>query len=234
MRSAILGTIVAAAFAALAAAVPGCGSQVSPAATCTGACDCTGSTCKCQAGQTCTLGPTGPDGGPLNADGGFAGDAGLPANITFDCQKNNTCNVTCGTDCTSHCANDTTCTGTCGTSCDTSCTAKSTCTLGTGDNSTVNCDGTSACTLTTGTGSTVSCNGGSTCTVTLKSSSTLQCLGTSVCDVSCPGGGCTVACGGDAACSCDLTGCTLDCSQGGRTAKECGGRLKCVRGGACP
>ncbi len=209
----------------------GCNCGSTPPA-CVGDCVCTGSTCECQAGGTCTFGG-GVDGG---ADPG-----GLPSNVTFDCEQKNTCNVSCGTGCTSHCANDTTCVGTCGSNCTTSCAARSTCTQTLGEGSTAQCTGTSSCTVTTGAGSEVTCAGGSTCNVTLEPGSTLECQGTSTCTVSCPDGGCTVHCAGDSKCSCQPS-CTLNCNVadagagpgGVRTPKRCDGGLTCVRNDQCP
>src|SRR4051812_4668861 len=93
--------IVAVALVALAVgfgANAGCGSDdVSVPggnATCTGACDCSGDTCKCMAGGKCVFGggtssSAGAEGGEggASADGGSAG----PDNVTYNCETKNTC-----------------------------------------------------------------------------------------------------------------------------------------------
>src|SRR6476619_6942534 len=122
--------------------------------TCTGACSCTGSTCACQNGGTCTFGPT-----PGSSDGGTVGGAQTPTteppnDVTYTCGSKNQCDLSCGSGCTSTCDGRSTCAGT-GTS-----------------NCTSSCAGTSQCTLTTGTNSQVTCAGGSTCKVSLDTGST--------------------------------------------------------------
>ncbi|MGZ3407247.1 MAG: hypothetical protein ACXVAN_12435, partial [Polyangia bacterium] len=85
---------------ALAVVAPACTRANALQGQCTGACDCTDTTCTCAAGGTCTLG-----GGSADSDGGSGnGSSSLPTGATFDCQHMNTCIVDCGSDCTSHCA----------------------------------------------------------------------------------------------------------------------------------
>src|SRR5262249_449629 len=121
---AVLGSIVG--VGVLAVACGGSSGSSAPttdstsAPGCTGACSCSGSTCTCMSGGTCTFGAgSDPDAGV--DDGGDAGDAGdaaaPPSNVTFDCNSNNTCNVTCGTGCTTSCDGKSTCNGRCGSNC---------------------------------------------------------------------------------------------------------------------
>ncbi|MFL5320376.1 MAG: hypothetical protein ACJ790_12020 [Myxococcaceae bacterium] len=217
-KIALLSSVVVLAVGALYA----CGNANAP--VCTGACNCSGTSCSCTDGSTCTL-----NGG---VDGGTPVDQ-LPSNISFDCQKNNTCNVACGANCTSHCSNGTTCQGTCGSGCNTSCSSNSTCVQNIGDNSNATCTGTSGCQITAGASSSVTCGGGSSCDVTLSPSSTLDCQGNSTCHVTCADGGCSVNCAGDALCTCANAGCTLNCSSG-QTVKDCNGRQACVKNNNCP
>ncbi len=137
---------------------------------CTGDCSCSGTTCTCQSGGSCSLGPTGPP------DGGTSGDAAVvgispPNGVTYLCDSQNQCNLNCGTGCTSTCDGMSTCSGSCSSNC------------------TSSCAGTSDCTLSTGVDSNVICEGGSDCKVTLDDRSTVTCRGDSTCHIVCPRGG---------------------------------------------
>src|SRR4051794_26604705 len=84
----------------------GCGSDdveiASPA--CTGDCVCTGDACECKAGGKCAFGGS-AGGSAAGADGGEGGASAAPPpdNVTFNCETKNTCDLTCGTGCTSNC-----------------------------------------------------------------------------------------------------------------------------------
>lgn len=207
-----------------------CGGNPPPKLECTGDCVCTDQSCTCEQGGTCTFGPEG------GADGGSA--ESLPSDVSIDCGNQNTCDLTCGTNCEAQCSNKTVCEGSCGAGCETSCTAQSSCNLETGADASVQCVGTSDCSLTTGPNSTIDCGGGSTCTVQLEPSSTLNCTGTSTCDVTCLDGGCTLVCDGTSKCTCAIENCTLECGgAAGRDAGpiECNGKLACPTAmGQCP
>lgn len=178
-----------------------CGSSDSAGLTapCTGDCTCSGNTCSCRTGGTCTLGaPTG-----AHSDAGPAGQTSLPPNdVTYHCDSKTSCDLTCGTGCTNTCNGQSVCAGSCGSNC------------------TSTCDGTSQCTLVTGTNSSVTCGGGSDCGVTLDPGSTLSCQGNSACTIKCPKGGCTADCTGSSACTVECGGtvpCHIHCN-GGKTA----------------
>jgi hypothetical protein len=175
-------------------------------ATCTspidGGCVCDGSACTCVPGQTCNLGAV---------DGG---DAGTGA-VTYSCSSNNTCNVACGTGCTTQCAGTSTCNQTCTSECVSTCAGGST------------------CNLDAGVDSSVTCTGGSDCNVAIGAGSTLTCSGTTACHVACPAGGCTMQCS-DPAATCVLTcgaaPCTYQCTGG--APKTCGAGTTCGCGDA--
>ncbi len=193
-------------------AAVGCGSSDAasiPGPSCTGDCDCSGTTCSCKSGGTCAFGGAASG---TTADGGDGGDGGVapPDNVTFNCQTKNTCDLSCGTGCTSSCAGQSTCEGSCGSNCTSSCT------------------GTSTCTLSTGTNSTVSCGGGSDCNVTLDTGSTIGCTGNSNCNIKCPKGGCTAECQGS-------SGCTIECGGTVACQIQCNGKQSqaCAAGTTC-
>src|SRR5690349_16023304 len=87
-------------------ALSACGSSGTSGATCSGPCSCSGSECTCNAGGTCTLGPT------LTGDGGLQT---LPTGTNYSCDSRNMCTITCGSMCTSTCAGQSTCNGETGT-----------------------------------------------------------------------------------------------------------------------
>ena len=223
---------------ALACVSLACSSPVTPVGNyaCTGSCSCTDAgVCSCAGGATCSLGPA--------ADGGA--DAGLPSNVSLQCQQGNTCSLACGSNCAATCAAQTTCAGSCGTGCNYSCSGQSSCgggdagVVSVGTNSTVSCTGGSGCTLAAGSGSTVTCGGTSSCTLTLEPGASASCTGTSTCDVVCApadggvdAGACGLSCDGNSHCRC-IGHCDLTC-QGG-AATECdAGVWACTKGaGGC-
>lgn len=192
--------------------VAGCGgSDDASNAVCRGDCTCSGSTCTCKTGGTCSFGPV-----PITEDAGT--DAGsstaLPNDVTYHCDSKGSCDLTCGSGCTATCAGRSTCAGACTTNC------------------TSTCAGTSECTLETGTNSTVTCTGGSDCTLSLDTGSTVTCDGNSSCTIRCPKGGCTAECGGSSSCNVECggtTACNLNCN-GSRT-EQCAPGSTCT--GAC-
>jgi hypothetical protein len=209
----IFGAIVIVAHYAFAA----CGSSNDAALigiACSGDCECTGSTCSCEKGGTCVLGgaPTAADAG---ADGAVAPASGVaPSNVTYHCDSQNDCDLTCGTGCTNTCAGQSECAGTCGSNCTSSCT------------------GTSTCTLVTGVDSEVTCGGGSDCAITLDTGSKLSCQGDSTCTIKCPKGGCTADCTGSAACRVECgegAPCHIECN--GQRAEDCAAGMTC--NGSC-
>src|SRR3569833_1323395 len=104
-----------AALGALGGAIAGvgCGSAVAPIA-CSGGCTCTGTSCTCASGQSCSLDALDGGGTP-------------PSNVSFDCSQHNTCSLACSTNCTANCAANTVCSGSCGSNCNYSCNGTSTC-----------------------------------------------------------------------------------------------------------
>src|SRR5688572_5503463 len=106
----------------------GCGGDEAPpiqnTASCVGDCECTGDTCTCKQGGTCTFGPTG--GGTAGVDGGDAG-TGAPDNVTYHCDAKGTCEAACGTGCTTTCGGQSTCNATCESNCTATCTGTSEC-----------------------------------------------------------------------------------------------------------
>jgi hypothetical protein len=171
---------------------------------CVGDCACSGTTCTCQAGGTCSFVPMAPgsgDGGvAANGEAGVSGSgtaAALPNDVTFDCNSKNQCDLTCGSGCTSTCDGRSICVGTCTSNC------------------TSSCAGTSQCTLSAGTNSQATCTGGSTCDITIDTGSTITCQGESTCTINCPQGGCTAECGGAASCTVvcgGTTACKVNCN----------------------
>jgi hypothetical protein len=168
---------------------------------CTGNCSCSGTTCTCQSGGSCSLGPSVPDGG--------AGDAAVgispPNGVTYHCDSQNQCNLNCGTGCTSTCDGQSTCSGSCSSNC------------------TSSCAGTSDCTL-----SSVVCEGSSDCKLTLDDRSTVTCRGDSTCHIVCPHGGCTAECAGSTLCTIACGGgakCIIQCN--GMTIEECAAASTC-------
>lgn len=197
----------------LAALVSGCGGDSETAngsAICTGDCECSGNTCSCKAGGACTFGPVTGDAGVGDASSAPV----LPNDVTYHCDSQNQCDLTCGTGCTSTCAGSSACVGTCT------------------DNCTSSCTGTSQCTLETGTNSEVTCAGGSDCTVTLDTDSTVTCGGNSACAIDCPKGGCTAECAGSTSCTVECGGtvaCHIDCN--GIRSQDCAAGSTCA--GVC-
>lgn len=198
----------------------GCGSDGEEAVTangaCSGDCECSGTVCTCRQGGTCTFGATGVGSGEAGADGGAVAP---PDGVTYKCESKNTCDATCGSNCTTSCAGQSTCTGSCEENCTSTCTGTSTCNLDTGANSKVTCGGGSTCDLELGTGSTVDCQGNTTC------------------KVSCPAGGCTIQCSGSATCSL-VCGAKVDGGEGGAATPckiDCGGKgsVDCAPGTTC-
>jgi hypothetical protein len=105
----------------------GCsGSNTTALAACSGDCNCSGATCTCKTGGTCTFGPS--------AGGGGLADAGepLPNDVNYSCSSKNTCNSICGTGCTTACSGKSTCEGSCLSNCTTRCDGTSLCTVSTG------------------------------------------------------------------------------------------------------
>jgi hypothetical protein len=193
----------------LVAAATGCGGMGTKPA-CVGDCMCTDTECACRAGGTCTFGAAGPalEGG----DGGLSISmtAPPPDNVSYHCDSQNSCDLTCGTGCTNTCGGRSTCEGSCTSNC------------------TSSCAGTSSCTLETGVNSQVTCEGGSTCEVKIDTGSTITCRGESTCKVECPKGGCTADCGGAAEC-------TVVCGAGAACQITCNGTrvMDCGAGATC-
>jgi hypothetical protein len=179
-------------------------------ATCRGDCDCSGDTCSCKSGGTCTFGPEPETSEPGSDAGSTTGGGELPNDVSYDCEARNTCDLTCGTGCNATCAGRSVCEGTCT------------------DNCTSRCAGTSDCTLQTGTNSDVTCSGGSNCTLTLDTGSTVICQGNSSCTIRCPKGGCTAECGGSSSCIVECGGteaCHVECN--GTRAQDCAAGTTC-------
>lgn len=182
------------------------------AGLCGGDCTCSGLSCTCAPGGTCTIPQemdlAGTDGSPDAAAPGA--DGGLPDGVTFNCASKNHCDLSCGTGCTSLCAGQSMCNGTCGADCTSRCEGKSHCLLDAGVNASVTCGGASNCAVALGTGSTVSCEGNSTCFV------------------ACPEGGCSLACTGSSSCTVECggtTACNIECN--GQRMAECAPGMTC-------
>jgi hypothetical protein len=172
-----------------------------------GGCQCDGSVCNCQKGATCNFGP---------ADAGEDADAGAVDNVTVNCSPGTTCNVQCGTGCTSTCSGNVNNGSTCNTECAANCTST--------------CSGTSACAVDAGPDSSIVLTGGADGSVSVGSGSTVTCQGTSRCVVECPEGNCTMKCQDQAAqCSldCKTAPCKYTCEAGAGTTCEAGTTCNC-------
>lgn len=121
--------------------LPGCKKSNDQVAVleCTGTCTCDQETrtCTCSGGTDCAL-------------------AGEESSVTFECDGNATCDLTCGTDC------HVVCPGTAG------------CTATMGDGSTAVCNGTGDCHYTCVGDCSVDCPGASSCTLTCPMGATCE------------------------------------------------------------
>jgi hypothetical protein len=198
-------------FLVVLAAAPACGNTHNGTKpSCSGDCSCTDVTCTCRTGGMCTFGPADPNAAAGATDAGPVTGAAPPDDVTYHCDSNNQCDLTCGSGCSNTCDGRSVCAGSCTSNC------------------TSSCAGSSECTLTTGVNSNVTCAGGSACKVTLDPGSTITCAGDSTCMIDCPKGGCTAECGGSAGCSVACGGtapCQIECN--GMKAQDCAAGSTC-------
>src|SRR5262249_38673803 len=81
-----------------------CGGSGRATAVCTGDCTCSGETCACRIGGTCSFGssPVGPGAG--SGTGGMTAASESPPgpqnDVTYHCDSKSQCDLTCGTGCT--------------------------------------------------------------------------------------------------------------------------------------
>src|SRR5262245_30756143 len=108
----------------VAIGVAGCGDNGTPPR-------CSGSTCTCSGGQTCTFNP--------NICG--------PTSCSIDCTDHNVCNGSCADSCSVNCAGNSNCSLTLGPSGSVSCTGNSTCHIACTGQCSVSCSTGSTCDL---------------------------------------------------------------------------------------
>ena len=200
------------------------GSSAAPVGSCSGDCSCSGTTCTCNTGGTCTFG------NGVEADGAPA-PGPEPSGVTYNCDSKNTCNASCGTGCTTTCDGQSTCVGSCDANCTSTCGGTSNCTLNAGQNSNVTCEGGSVCEITVDTGSTLTCTGNSTCNeICPKGGCTLDCQGSGTCTVTCglPSDAGTAGNGADGGGTTGVTACTIKCGSAGGKSQTCAPGAVCT------